>query len=284
MPSPKKTVEQIFKKLGDIEHVLKNPGMYIGQITKQKNIHWIINEKNNKIERKELYFSPGLYKIYDEILVNAIDHKVRDNSLNVIKIDIDKESNEITIYNNGKGIPVEMHKEENLYVPELIFGVLKTGSSYDDDEEKIIGGKHGLGAKLTAIFSKEFIIETIDSENSLKYIQKFENNLSKKNKPKITKNNGKSYTKISFKPDLEKFQTNTLNEDIYRLMKRRAYDIAACSSKDISVYFNGEKIDVKTFDKYADLFLVYTLTLGKIIVAILYRKISLQPTYMGKQT
>ena len=255
MPSPKKTVEQIFKKLGDIEHVLKNPGMYIGQITKQKNIHWIINEKNNKIERKELYFSPGLYKIYDEILVNAIDHKVRDNSLNVIKIDIDKESNEITIYNNGKGIPVEMHKEENLYVPELIFGVLKTGSSYDDDEEKIIGGKHGLGAKLTAIFSKEFIIETIDSEKSLKYIQKFENNLSKKNKPKITKNNGKSYTKISFIPDLEKFQTKTLNEDIYKLMKRRVYDIAACSSKDISIYFNGEKIDVKTFDKYADLFL-----------------------------
>jgi DNA topoisomerase II len=252
---PKKSIEEKFKKLGDIEHVLKNPGMYIGQITKQKTIHWVLNEQKNSIERKEVNYSPGLYKIFDEILVNAIDHKVRDNSLNQIKIDINKEDNIISIYNNGEGIPVVIHKEEKIYVPELIFGVLKTGTSYDDDEKKTIGGKHGLGAKLTAIFSEEFIIETVDSENSLKYIQKFEKNLSKKNKPKITKFKGKPYTKITFKPDLEKFQTKSLKEDIYKLMKRRAYDIAACSSKDVNVFFNDSKIEIKTFDKYADLFL-----------------------------
>ena len=83
---PKKSIEETFKKLGDIEHVLKNPGMYIGQISKQKTTHWLINEKNKKIERTEVNYSPGLYKIFDEILVNAIDHKIRDNSLNQIKI------------------------------------------------------------------------------------------------------------------------------------------------------------------------------------------------------
>ena len=252
---PKKSIEEIYKKLGDVEHVLKNPGMYIGQISKLKIEDWVINEKTKKIERKNINYSPGLYKIYDEILVNAADHKMRDSSLNKITIDIDIEKNEISICNNGKGIPVEIHKEENLYVPELIFGVLKTGTSYDENDKKVIGGKHGLGAKLTAIHSREFTLETIDDERGLKYVQTFKDNLSTKLKPKITKNKGKPYTKITFVPDLDRFETKSLNEDIYHLMKRRAYDISATTPKDVNIFFNGEKLEFKTFDKYGDMFL-----------------------------
>ncbi len=46
-------------------------------------------------------------------------------------------NNTISIWNNGDGVPVEMHKEENVYVPELIFGHLLTSSNYDDDEKKV---------------------------------------------------------------------------------------------------------------------------------------------------
>ena len=64
--------------------------------------------------------------------------------------------------NNGKGIPIEMHKEHGMYVPEMIFGHLLTSSNYNDQDKKVTGGRNGFGAKLTNIFSTEFIVETGD--------------------------------------------------------------------------------------------------------------------------
>lgn len=58
----------------------------------------------------------------DEILVNAADNFQRDNKMNMIKIDIKPDENSISVWNNGKGIPIEIHKEHNCYVPEMIFG------------------------------------------------------------------------------------------------------------------------------------------------------------------
>lgn len=81
--------------------------------------------------------SLGLYKIFDEILVNAADNKQRDPKMDMIKIDINQEENLISVWNNGKGIPVVMHKEEKMYVPTMIFGHLLTSSNYNDDEDKV---------------------------------------------------------------------------------------------------------------------------------------------------
>lgn len=61
--------------------------------------------------------------------------------------------------NNGPSIPVQIHKEMNIYVPEMIFGILLTGSNYDDTEKRVVGGRNGYGAKLTNIYSKKFIVE-----------------------------------------------------------------------------------------------------------------------------
>jgi DNA topoisomerase-2 len=66
---------------------------------------------------------------------------------------------------------VEIHKEEGVYVPELIFGHLLTSSNYDDAEKKTTGGRNGYGAKLTNIFSTEFVIETADGKRQKKYKQ-----------------------------------------------------------------------------------------------------------------
>ena len=70
---------------------------------------------------------PGLYKIFDEIIVNAADNKQRDPSMNKIEVTIDANDNSIRVWNNGQGIPVVIHQEHNIYVPELIFGHLLTG-------------------------------------------------------------------------------------------------------------------------------------------------------------
>jgi DNA topoisomerase-2 len=88
-----------------------------------------------------------------------------------MKVNIDRENNVISVWNNGRGIPIEMHAKEKVYVPELIFGHLLTSSNYDDSEKKVTGGRNGYGAKLCNIFSTEFVIETGDSEKGKKYKQ-----------------------------------------------------------------------------------------------------------------
>jgi len=82
-------------------------------------------------------------KIFDEIIVNAADNSQRDNSMKELKVTISKEKNEISVYNDGSTIPVVIHKEHNILTPELVFGHLLTGSNYDDDEKKIVGGRNG---------------------------------------------------------------------------------------------------------------------------------------------
>jgi DNA topoisomerase-2 len=128
---------------------------------------------------------PGLYKIFDEIVVNAADNKQRDPSMDCMKVTIDKENNSISVWNNGNGIPVAMHSEHKMYVPELIFGHLLTGSNFDDDEKKTTGGRNGYGAKLANIFSSEFIVETADSASGQKFKQVFEANMTTRKEPKI---------------------------------------------------------------------------------------------------
>lgn len=61
----------------------------------------------------------------------------------VMRCASDRESNTISIWNNGKGIPVVEHKDEKMYVPALIFGHLLTSSNYDDDEKKVTGESSG---------------------------------------------------------------------------------------------------------------------------------------------
>ena len=93
-------------------------------------------------------------------MVNAADNIQRDKKTNTIKVNIDQKQNRITVWNNGKGIPIEVHKEHGCYVPELVFGHLLTSSNYDDKQKKVTGGRNGYGAKLTNIFSKRFTVET----------------------------------------------------------------------------------------------------------------------------
>ena len=106
----------------------------------------------------------------DEIIVNAADNLHRDRKMTMIKVTIDSNRNRITVWNNGKGIPIQMHAKEKVYVPELVFGHLLTSSNYNDSVKKVTGGRNGFGAKLTNIFSKKFTITTADSSNRKKYI------------------------------------------------------------------------------------------------------------------
>ncbi len=260
------SIESKYKKHTHREHIYELPDTYIGSIEKNCELTWIFNNEDNRMYRKNINIIPGLYKIFDEILVNAYDQYIRliqrytnekDNQINLvrnIKVDIDKENGIISIYNDGEGIDIEMHSEHNIYVPELIFGNLLTSTNYNKNEEKITGGKNGYGAKLTNIFSKEFTIETVDYMRKKKYIQTYRDNMTIKEIPIITKCTSKPYTKITFIPDYQKFNISNLEDEMYHFLIKRVYDISACTDNTVTVYLDNHKLTHKNFEKYIELF------------------------------
>ena len=118
------SIETKYQKLSQIEHILKRPGMYIGPVDPNKQLTWIYNKSKSKMIQKNINFSSGLYKLFDEILMNALDETTRDKNLKNIKININEKSGKITIFNDGKGIDVVIHPKHKIYVPELIFSHL----------------------------------------------------------------------------------------------------------------------------------------------------------------
>ncbi|XP_042328062.1 DNA topoisomerase 2-beta isoform X1 [Sceloporus undulatus] len=250
--SKKMSVERVYQKKTQLEHILLRPDTYIGSVEPVTQLMWVFDEDVG-MNCREITFVPGLYKIFDEILVNAADNKQRDKNMTCIKISIDPESNIISIWNNGKGIPVVEHKVEKMYVPALIFGQLLTSSNYDDDEKKVTGGRNGYGAKLCNIFSTKFTVETACKEYKHSFKQTWMNNMMKTSEPKIKHFEGDDYTCVTFQPDLAKFKMEKLDKDTVALMTRRAYDLAgAC--KGVKVMFNGKKLPVNGFRSYVDLY------------------------------
>lgn len=219
--------------------------------------------QDDRIVRKNVTYTPGLYKIFDEIIVNAADNKQRDSNMDKLEVSIDADANWISVTNNGQGIPIEMHKEYGVYVPTLIFGVLLTGSNFDDDDKKTTGGRNGFGAKLANVFSTQFEVECVSAESGKFFKQTFRSNMSTREdavvKP-LTKQQQKKgdYVKISFSPDLKRFKMDCLDDDIVGLMKRRAYDVAASLSssagKRLNVFLNGNKLPIKSYEDYITCF------------------------------
>lgn len=251
------------QKLDHRTHILKLPDTYIGSVEKTSEDAWVFNVESGKIQKKVTNFIPGEYKIFDEIIVNAFDQYVRTNQagsqvehpVKNIWIQVNSETGEIQVKNDGVGIKVEMHEKEKVWIPELIFGHLLTSSNYDKNKIKHVGGKNGYGAKLTNIYSTNFYLETVDAVNGKKYRQEWKDNMSIKGKPSITKNSTKPYTLIRYTPDYKRFGLENIESSMFQIMHRRAFDLAACTGNKVGVYFNGQKLTCKTFENYVDLFL-----------------------------
>ena len=245
------SIETKYQKKTQLEHILTRPDTYVGDIKLQTEKLYI--HQDGKIVKQEIQYVPALYKIFDEIIVNASDHSKNDKTCTTIKINIS--NNEISVYNNGSGIDVEIHKEYKIYVPELIFGELLTSTNYDDTQKRITGGRNGYGAKLTNIFSTFFSIETIDLSRKRKFYQEFKNNMSERTKPVITELKGKveSFTKITFKPDFAKFGIKELSDDMVALFEKRVYDLAG-SLPGISIFLNEAPLLIKNFQEYITLY------------------------------
>ena len=258
--------EQLFfdvQQKTDKQHILDNPDTYIGSVENVDADVWIMSEDGDKIVEKNINYIPGLFKLFDEGIVNCRDHVVRmktkvdsgvDNALPVSHIDINIDSDgTITMINDGNGIDVA--QKDGIWIPELVFGHLRTSTNYNKDEKKIVGGKNGFGFKLVLIWSSYGRVETVDHIRGYKYIQEYKNNLDEICAPTITKCKNKPYTKITFKPDYARLGISGLTPDMVALLKKRVYDISAVTDKTIKVKYNNELIPVKNFEQYINMYI-----------------------------
>jgi DNA topoisomerase-2 len=255
-----------YQQKTDKQHILDNPDTYIGSVENVDASLWVYDETENKIVYRDIEYIPGLYKLFDEGIVNCRDHVIRmiqstmleKRFVTYIDTTIDDEGM-ITMANDGNGIDIAKHPENNLWIPEMIFGHLRTSTNYNKNEKRIVGGKNGFGFKLVLIWSTYGRVETVDHRRGLKYIQEFHNNLDRIDPPKITKvaTTSKSYTKVSFKPDYVRFGVNGITPDMLALLRKRIFDIGAItdhSIKKIKVTCNNTTISVKNFQQYIDLY------------------------------
>ncbi|CAF0724246.1 unnamed protein product [Didymodactylos carnosus] len=252
-----KAEDETYQLLEQLDHILKRPETYIGSTKPTTDEMWIVDDSAEEIKiiKKDVTYVPGLYKIFDEILVNAADNKQRDpKGMSSIDIHINGDKNEIKICNDGKGVPVrKWAKDETIYIPTLIFGQLLTSDNFNDDKKRITGGRNGYGAKVTNIFSTKFIVETSSKEFGKTFKQIWTKNMRSAEDAQIkASDNTKEYTKITFYPDLKRFGMDKLDDDIISLFKRRAYDVAV--SSNVKVSLNGKRLAIKSLKDYIQLY------------------------------
>jgi DNA topoisomerase-2 len=286
-----------YQKMTDLEHILKKPDTYIGSIQLTECTEYTavsaatvsaatvsaatvsaatlsaaatLNGTGTETSIALATFThiPALYKLVDEGLVNMRDHVIRQaqaikdgkpNALPVtsIEVEVDAATGTITMTNDGNGIDIAQHPEHKMWIPEMIFGHLRTSTNYaEDKKEKIVGGKNGFGFKLVLVWSTWGSVETVDHVRGLKYTQEFKNNLTEICPPKIAKcTSKKPYTRISFRPDYARLGIAGLTPDMTALFTKRVYDIAAVTDRSIRVKYNGSVVPVKDFKQYIGLYI-----------------------------
>lgn len=249
--SKKKADLSKYKTYTPLQLVLAKPAMYIGGMEPDEHKTWVFNETIKRMEQKNLTYTHGLFHIFIEILMNAIDRTKVDPSVKNIKVNVNLETGWIDVYNDGEGIPVAKKDGDELYVPETCFTVFATSENYNEDDDRIVSGTHGIGAKATVVFSKEFKLETADGSNQFK--QTYKNNLGDKGKAKI-KNTTKSYTHIKFLPDFRRFGVDGITKDLFLRIQKRVYDATMLTHSGVGIYFNGKKIGVKSLRDFASLY------------------------------
>lgn len=251
-----------YQRKSDKEHILDNPDTYTGTMEPIAQETYVYDADAERIVTKEITVVPGLYKLFDEACVNCRDHAVRcaaavaggsQSDRLVTHITIDVTESEVALYNDGTGIDVAKHPEHDIWIPELIFGHLRTSTNYDKTAKRIVGGKNGFGFKLVLVWSTWGEIETVDGTRKLKYSQVYRDNLDVIEQPTITKCTRKPYTKVRFRPDFARLGLPGFTPDMLSLFHRRVLDIGAITSKSVKVTYNGVVSPVRQLSQYVDL-------------------------------
>lgn len=254
------SIEEKYQSKTTREHVLSRSGLWIGSIDPVIESQWTINPNSTSLkpEFKEIEYVPGLIKIFDEVISNAIDHSNRpDTNVKNIWVSFDTNTGSITVKNDGLGIDVVVHKKEKVYVPEMLFSRYLSSSNYNDNENRKVGGTYGVGVKASVTWSTWCEVITVDNTRKLMFKQLYENNLENIHKPVITKCSKKPFTQVTFIPDYHrlKIKKKLHKTGNYGLMLRRVFEAAAVTSPNVKVYLNDSLLPIKDLQDFGKMFM-----------------------------
>lgn len=252
------------------EHVLRKPDMYIGSNERVPRGTWILNLATTQMVHGEITFPEGAERIFLECLSNGGDNTDRSRRAGVDPgtIDVFMDRKTISIRNGGTPIPVMRHPTEDMWIPDMIFGTLLSGSNYNDNIARTVVGTFGIGAKACNIFSVQFCVIVCDHIRQLKYTQVWGNNMSVRGEPTIEPYTGPSSVQVIYTMDFPRFQYNSPDTDptggypdeaIY-LFARHVADISFTCK--VPCTFNGVALDVQDIRSYAKLYFGETATNG----------------------
>ena len=236
----KLSIEEKYKSMTDIEHVLCKPGMYIGSTKKELQSGFLYNINTGQMEQCEYTVVPGMLKIVDEIISNSCDeYRRKDNmGLTELSVEINTTDGYIKVHDNG-GIAVVEHKDAGCWLPEFIFGQLRTSSNYNDDDNRTGVGTNGVGSSIANIFSTKFIIETADKKHY--YKRSWSDNMSVLNDDLIIRDCKRIEhgTTTTMYIDFKRFNNNKLDEEFCRIILTRCIN-AAVSNKGLKVSYTDD--------------------------------------------
>ena len=260
-----------FQQKSQLEHVYRRPDTYIGSATVDTIPMYVLESgevsDDDTFVLNDVEFTSGLLKIFDEILVNAIDqYTTYPDKVNYIRINFDIEDGEISIENGGPGIPVievETIHDGKMYQPQAVFSQFLTGDNFEDGKDKIVGGKNGLGATCANAFSDYFKVRTYDTDTNKVFEQVFKNRVQEIGEPIIVDKDDLEdeldeeelggYTRITFIPSYKAFgykeYTTEVGEALYKLFTTRAYQTAVFVNDSCKVYLNDGLLYVGSEDK-----------------------------------
>lgn len=253
-----KKIEEKYKEMSEREHVLSRSGMYIGSNKAEQSTEFVYDHENGVMTQKEVEYSPGMLKLVDEIISNSSDEYRRKDNLGLTRIDICITKEGVVTVKDDGGIAVVKHKDAKCWLPEFIFGRLRTSSNYNDDEDRAGIGTNGLGSVLTNIFSKKFFVETCDKKK--KWHGEWKDNMSvpcKYDEPKPTKSH---YTCTTFNIDFDRFDVKEFTNDFADVICTRALH-AAVANPGLKVTFTDwqstQEFVFRDFKEYIELYRDY---------------------------
>lgn len=233
-----------FMLLDDRSHVLKRPSMYIGSTSVEPHNRFLFGNYGS------ISYVQGLVKIIDEIIDNSVDEAIRTKFDFANKIEIDIDSDTVSVKDNGRGLPQKMvatPEGGEIPLPVAAWTRLKAGSNFDDTN-RVTQGMNGMGAALTNTFSARFVGDTCNGENLVSvscidgasYIDWSERPCNKRG------------TTVTFTPDFKHFECDRITDTVIDVIHDRIMSLSVIFPQ-IKFKFNGKAVNGK-FKSYAALY------------------------------